>query len=289
VSATSSLAESVWTAAFLALGRRRKTVDRWSPLGGRVLVVAPHPDDETLGCGGTLVLHRRAGDQVRVVQVTDGRASRAGGLGPDDMAARRHHEARRAMATLDVELVWLGLPERTWPEHQLRARLAEQLAEFGPAIVYAPSTIDYHPEHRRVARVLAGVCTAPVRVYELGVPLGPFLTDLVADTTAVEGVRQAALAAYGSQALGIANLRRLRRYAGAYWQGIGLAEPFWQLTPGEFRAVVAAEGSSATRFRGLRGRAFGDPWSYLVGWTTRRRLARAAAAASPPAAAPAND
>jgi LmbE family N-acetylglucosaminyl deacetylase len=288
IGAASAVAEGAWTLGFAALGRWRPDVARWQPLGGgRVLVVAPHPDDETLGCGGTLVRHRRAGDPVRVVQVTDGRASRAGGLGPDEMAARRQDEARRAMAALDVELVWLGLREAEWREADLLEHLASLLAETRPSLVYAPSPIDYHPEHVRVARVLAQVATCRVRVFELGVPLGPMLTNLVADTTSVEGVRQRALAAYASQTLGISNLRRLRRYAGAYWQGAGVAEPFWELTPEAFRALVAAAASRPTPFRGLRGRAFGDPLSYLVAGSARRRLARVAASMPGSAAPPA--
>jgi LmbE family N-acetylglucosaminyl deacetylase len=283
VGAASALAEGVWRLGFTVLGRARRQVAEWEPLGGgRVLVVAPHPDDETLGCGGTLVKHRRAGDMVRVVQVTDGRASRAGGLGAREMAARRQAEARQAMAILGVDLVWLGLPEREWREDDLLGRLRHVLAETRPALLYAPSPIDYHPEHVRVARVLAGAAVAcPVRVFELGVPLGPLLPDLISDISQVEveSVRRAALAAYASQTGGIQNLRRLRRYAGAYWLGAGLVEPFWQLTPEAYQAVVAAAAARPTSFRGLRGRAFDDPLSFGVGWTARRQLARAAARA----------
>src|SRR5688500_13357690 len=48
-----------------------------SPGGLRVLVVAPHPDDEVAGCAGTILLHRGAGDAVTVLKATDGRRSRA--------------------------------------------------------------------------------------------------------------------------------------------------------------------------------------------------------------------
>ncbi len=41
------------------------------PTGRRVLVLAPHPDDETIGCGGSLVLHAAAGDPVRVIFLTN--------------------------------------------------------------------------------------------------------------------------------------------------------------------------------------------------------------------------
>lgn len=39
---------------------------------GEILVFAPHPDDETIGCGGTIALHRARNDQVKVIIVTDG-------------------------------------------------------------------------------------------------------------------------------------------------------------------------------------------------------------------------
>src|SRR5690242_3162214 len=54
--------------------------------GQRVLLLAPHPDDETIGCGGTLALHALAGDEVTVCIVTDGSRSRAGNLKPEEMA-----------------------------------------------------------------------------------------------------------------------------------------------------------------------------------------------------------
>ena len=47
--------------------------------GKRVLVLAPHPDDETFGCGGSLALHAEAGDPVKVVFLTNGAAGEASG------------------------------------------------------------------------------------------------------------------------------------------------------------------------------------------------------------------
>src|ERR1051326_6834879 len=56
--------------------------------GQRVLVLAPHPDDETLGCGGALCLHRRAGGDVRVIFVASGGPGMEGGEGGPARAAR---------------------------------------------------------------------------------------------------------------------------------------------------------------------------------------------------------
>ncbi|MFZ2422771.1 MAG: PIG-L family deacetylase, partial [Anaerolineae bacterium] len=85
------IAEQGWWLAFWLAGAVRRAtravgprVKPWSTPGGqRVLVIAPHPDDEACGCGGALLRHRAAGDAVTIVVVTDGRRSRSLGLSPD--------------------------------------------------------------------------------------------------------------------------------------------------------------------------------------------------------------
>ena len=65
----------------MLVGLLRRRRQPWQPVGGqRVLVVAPHPDDEALGCGGTIMRHIASGDSVAVLIVTDGRRSRAHNL-----------------------------------------------------------------------------------------------------------------------------------------------------------------------------------------------------------------
>src|SRR5437899_3184687 len=89
--AVTSWCEELWTISFALAGRwALRSAEQWSSAGGhRVCVIAPHPDDEAIGCAGTLVRHLERGDQVCAVFVTDGRGSRALGLGPEEMAARR--------------------------------------------------------------------------------------------------------------------------------------------------------------------------------------------------------
>ena len=73
------------------------------PANGRIVVLAPHMDDETLGCGGTIARHVRAGAQVTVIFLTDGRRggpSCADLTGPDldnkqrEIVDVRKHEER---------------------------------------------------------------------------------------------------------------------------------------------------------------------------------------------------
>jgi LmbE family N-acetylglucosaminyl deacetylase len=250
-----------------------------------VLVVAPHPDDETLGVGGTSALHVAAGDDVTVAVVTDGSASRAGGLASDEMARRRQEEVEAAADVLGIgRLVCLGLPEGRWGEADAADALRPLLDRV--EVVYAPSCVDYHPEHVAVAR-LVGDLVRPdqlVRAYELGVPLTPVLADCVADVGSVAPLTAQARSAFRTQRLTVAPYARLARYRARLY-GVAAAEVFWQL-PGGVYARVTALGDwrgGPSPFRGVRGRPFTDPLSALVGLRHRLALRRAACAGEPTA------
>jgi LmbE family N-acetylglucosaminyl deacetylase len=121
-----------------------------APPRGSVLALAPHPDDECLGCGGTLVLHRRQGDRVKVLIVTDGMAGDAlGYYGGLDYRELRREEARRAAAVLGVEeLVFWEYPDGRLSEaHDLAGRLGTLLEADRPDIIYRPSRLEIHPDH----------------------------------------------------------------------------------------------------------------------------------------------
>lgn len=73
-------------------------------IDGVLLVIAPHPDDETLGCGGLIARQAAAGRRVHVLFVTDGEASHRGhpALRTDELARQRREEAVAALAALGV-------------------------------------------------------------------------------------------------------------------------------------------------------------------------------------------
>lgn len=244
------------------------------------MVVAPHPDDETLGAGGTSALHVAAGDDVTFVVVTDGGASRAGGLPRDEMVRRRKQELEAAAAVLGVrQLVWLGLREGGWAEADAEQALRPLLADA--EVVYAPSCVDYHPEHVAVAR-LAGRLVRPdqlVRVYEVGVPLTPVLVDRVADIRAVAALKARALTGFQTQRLTLAAASRLARYRARLYR-LEAVEVFWELRGDAYASVMARGDWRGGRcpFRSIRGRPFTDPLASLAGLRARLELRRAASA-----------
>jgi LmbE family N-acetylglucosaminyl deacetylase len=72
------------------------------------------------------------------------------------MACRRRRETEASARVLGIgRLEWLGLPEGEWSEGQLEPALGLILQQFSPHVVYAPSRVDFHPEHWKVAYALS--------------------------------------------------------------------------------------------------------------------------------------
>lgn len=121
------------------------------------LIVAPHPDDETFGCGGLISLKRAAGVPVRVILLTDGEAV-ATGLGekPETVVAARRREFSTACQALGLEndaLRYLHLPDGCLP-HPYQTGFAEavkalaaEIENFAPGEIYCPHLLEVHPDH----------------------------------------------------------------------------------------------------------------------------------------------
>lgn len=274
--------EGAWALAFAAAGQvLRPTACPAPPSGAdRVLVVAPHPDDETLGCGGAALLHSRAGDQVCVLVVTDGGSSQAGGLRRAQMRALRAQEAAAAIAWLEpAEIVLWGLPEERWNRADLRARFAALLQAFRPTLIYSMSAADFHPEHRRVAADLAHALAAgaaptcrAVRIYELQVPLTPVLANTLIDISSVAAVKARALDEYTTQRVSFEWLARHTRHLRLLYRRRGPHEAFWELPPAQFCRLMAGYAAARPRFSPILPRPFTDGRAWLRGYRARRRL-----------------
>lgn len=287
--------EELWASLFAFTGRMQSARARtaramnWSPLyGGRVLVIAPHPDDESTGCGGVLARHAHAHDHVTIIQITDGRASRAQSLEPETMAQVRFQEGRAAAQALGVRsLEQWGLYEGKWNSSELVARLRDTLCRVQPNIIYAPSCVDFHPEHLRVARALAAALDeatpSVLRVYAISVPLTGSLANCVVDTSAVTQVQNAALAAYRTQVHALRAAKRLRRYLAKYYGVARSAEEFWELKPRAYQQMIKhgdwlgdrAWARELSPYRSLAFRAWSDPLAFWQGRRERQRLRRA--------------
>lgn len=114
-----------------------------------VLAVAPHPDDETLGCGGTLLRHRADGDAVHWLIVTE--MTEAAGFAPAAIEAREKEIAAAAKAYGFASVTRVGLPATrldTEPMGDVVAAIGDAFSKIQPETVYLPSPGDVHSDHR---------------------------------------------------------------------------------------------------------------------------------------------
>ena len=139
------------------------------------LVLAPHPDDETLGCGITIMRKLAATRPVWVVVVTDGRHShRSKMITPAELAGIRQQEAIDACRVLGLDadkVRFLGYEDQALLKDvpRLIGQLRAMIAEVAPQEIYVPSAIDSNPDHRALnAAALAAIeqSGADADVYE---------------------------------------------------------------------------------------------------------------------------
>lgn len=202
------------------------------PSLARALVLAPHPDDETIGPGGTVARLAARGTEVEVVILTDGEATPGTGLDVREVARRRRSEAVEACGRLGV-----GPPRFSGhPDGGLEQRVAELAGELGalvpdlaPQAVFLPWFGDRHPDHLAVTSALARA-GLPDRVdvwaYETWTPLP--VNHLVDISPVIDRKRQA-LAAHrtASAAFDIEAMVGLNRYRSVHGlAGQGWAEAF---------------------------------------------------------------
>lgn len=201
--------------------------------GERLLVLAPHPDDEVIGCGGLVALHLRDGRPVHVVVATDG--AQAGN------APQREEESRAALSLLgDATIEFLRFADRALEDAQeLGQRLAAVLRAWKPDLIAVPSPLEIHPDHLSLSRafcdlvagdpsLFADLAAARVAFYEVSAPLRP---NTLVDITPVADAKYAAIGAHASQT----SIRDYTSYARGLnaWRAMTLppevkfAEAYW--------------------------------------------------------------
>jgi LmbE family N-acetylglucosaminyl deacetylase len=200
----------------------------------RVMVFAPHPDDDVIGCGGSIAKHVAAGRAVAIVYLTSGDA---GSLQHDkaELAALREAEARESAGVLGVsDLTFLRRPDGGLePGPALIAELTTLIRARRPSIVYLPHRRDGGSDHHAASAAVAEAtaraagpwfpeCGATpwlvpiVLGYEVWTPLAE--VTYAEDITSVIEQKLAALDRHRSQVHDIAYtdaVRGLNRYRGA--------------------------------------------------------------------------
>ena len=128
-------------------------------LEGSAVIIAPHPDDETLGCGGTVIRKKHAGADVKIIFMTDGSHSNNKVLSVDELTVIRVNEALAATRMLGVEetaLFFLGFEDGRLAQMQEAAvaRVAAILQQQQPEEIFIPYSHDPHPDHMAAHKIV---------------------------------------------------------------------------------------------------------------------------------------
>jgi LmbE family N-acetylglucosaminyl deacetylase len=202
----------------------------------RILVISPHPDDESIGCGGVLRRHVVDGDLVDVIFLTSGEKGGHGWSEAETLLIREQ-EARAAAKILGLAAI------EFWrqPDGELRAtspvvrRLLEAVRTSNPARLYVPHRAEAHADHRAANRIVRRALRQldgprpEAFEFEVWTPLRQF--DVVEDISDHIEVKKSAIRAYQSQCDVLdfeASAAGLARYRGEMhsWPGGNYAEVF---------------------------------------------------------------
>jgi len=244
------------------------------PAGEKVLVLAPHPDDETLGCGGTIRLLLESKKSVKVIFLTSG--DKADVSHPaacvkhslehtTDYSVMREKEAVKALKVLGVtDYEFMRFPDRELHKYfkSVHERLLQIIKGYLPDTIYSPSPIELNPDHRTAAALSFGIQRTgtencrPERIifYEVTTPLRP---NMLIDITSAYRRKKRAIKKYRTQLrlidyLGqITSLNMLRSLT---VKGPLYVEAFWCLNEGwkskDISDWLAYKGIVNTEFQG---------------------------------------
>lgn len=177
----------------------------------KILVIAPHPDDEVLGCGGTIAKHTKEGDEVYLCIVTKAYT-------PDwseEFMKSRPKEIEKANKILGIKKTYfLDYPTvklDTIPLKELIEAISKVVNEVKPEIVYIPHKGDINKDHRlvfeaslvairpinhKIRRILSYETLSET---EWGRPLEPFIPNLYIDISETFEKKIGAMKAYESE------------------------------------------------------------------------------------------
>jgi LmbE family N-acetylglucosaminyl deacetylase len=200
----------------------------------RVLVIAPHRDDEVIPCGGTLLLHQAVGSTLGLAFITD-----SGGPSSDQNIRQklikiRQAESAQVMKKLNFQVVAdLNITDgkATNYESTIHQEIKKCITQFKPDIILTPSPADNHGDHQAtaigVAEALSDVkFKGEVWSYELWSTIWP---NVLIDISSVEKQKNELIRLYASQMNDrdyASAILGLNRYRGLRVQ-VDLAEAFF--------------------------------------------------------------
>lgn len=237
------------------LGKHYDSTRPLTPVGpyNKVVILAPHMDDETIGAGGTIMKHVEDGAEVHCIFTSDGSGSESGHAG-DELSLMRKQEMENVNRILGMDRIhYMDLPDgHVRSDEESQQALKDLLTSIGPELIYAPPYVDAHPDHTNTMYLLADVLDDTeeldplIRLYEINCPIPPEEINCIVDISEFVSRKEEAITMFSSQVIafdGFLKMNRLKTNLTS--QETAAVETFLQVDASEF--VRQAEKLSGYR------------------------------------------
>lgn len=224
----------------------------------KIVVLAPHVDDETIGAGGTILQHVNRGAEVHVVLITDGSNS-ASDLPSHALVEERTKELEKVTHILGIkDVTFLQLEDGNIdPTDKAMKYLRQVIEGFSPDIIYTPTFVDAHPDHTDTSLMLADLLKrytplkTTIRLYEINSPIPPKFVNCIIDITDTFKEKKRALNVFKSQAVAFDGFRKLNQYKSNLIEekSVTYAEVFLELDVDAFLQFAAHIKKQSYTFR----------------------------------------
>ncbi|NLP52720.1 PIG-L deacetylase family protein [Bacillus sp. RO1] len=212
----------------------------------RVLYLAPHVDDETIGAGGTLLKYAEQGCETHVIFLTDGSGSHTKG-DVELLVKKRKEEAAKAQEFLHLTSIQFydekdrGL--KSTPDLQMR--LKTTIEEIRPHVIYIPVFVDCHPDHVMTGKLLRDTLELldqsvreelKVRLYEINTLIPKEEINFIVDITSQMERKEQAVNIFQSQTIDFDGFIELSLLKSVMVKdpSVRAVETFLDLTPSNF-------------------------------------------------------
>lgn len=202
------------------------------PGRGKILVCAPHPDDDIIGCGGTICKHVLLKDDIEVLFFTTGATKDE----PDyeTLVMQRREESKNALRNLgeNIKATYLSYPANSLCDdnQKILGEVEEYIRRKQPSIIYVPNTNDRHIDHWMCNQILSQVLFSvnfnpEIIMYSVWSPIIPNLLINITDTFQF---KMLALQCYYSQ-LAEYRFDKLIHYAAGYYMNLYHPLKTWRI------------------------------------------------------------
>ncbi|WP_270180119.1 PIG-L deacetylase family protein [Alkalihalobacillus sp. CinArs1] len=244
----------------LIIKERNHLVDSFS--GERMLVLAPHVDDEIIGCGGAILQSLEEGKEVHIAFLTDGR-NKGSKDNAEDIIAERKEEAidvARSIGVPEEHIHFLDAEDTNLVHEDLSKPLYDLFTTIKPNRVFLPVLIDTHIDHYAVSIKLFELYEehpevfedTMLMIYEVQSPISPLYSNCVLDITTHMDKKRSLLTYYKSQNTTFKFLPIMNEFNGALLDGGKYAELYIEVSPDVYMDFISEHFQDITKYKELK-------------------------------------